>query len=430
MGEPEFIQWSIVQRSFHELMEYGTEGFESSQELSPLYLYFLWGIRKISEMTAINLPHIGCLYLSILRGISDCCLVGSFALLTKSYSLAILLGLLVTLSPEYAAYGGALGNVGLSLTMIQISTAFFLLVIRYRKNWLAVFAIFFSWMAVQIHSSCFFSAVSLILLLLLMDFKNLTYPRLIKRFTVIVTPILILYIPYLFFHGSFLKEDAVSYQDNIQKLFSFLTTEEWKNIRSIHIVEQLLSMLGISAYPSMQITTIITGLFMFIALLRASLYQDKIAQLFLYSLFGTILIYSISGHPDKNQALLHLLLPLFLFLLSLLSRQSNLVQLRLTWVSISLLLFCLPLFYAKRKQKLTMPEYDIFRKVAMEVVEKGLLIRGFDGVESIQHAKPHHIGYMVGYLGGKLDPCSKEIVIAREDGCFFLLEEKGPNFPQ
>jgi hypothetical protein len=100
------------------------------------------------------------------------------------------------------------------------------------------------------------------------------------------------------------------------------------------------------------------------------------------------------------------------------------------WTGITLFLFHFPLLYAERRQKFTMPEYDIFRKVALDVVEKGLLVRGFDGVESLQQVKPHHIGYMVGYLGGKLERCSKETVIVREDGSFFLLEEKGPSFPQ
>jgi hypothetical protein len=430
MGKNEFIQWSIVQRSFQELVEHGTDGFESNQELPPLYLYLLWGIRKIASITAINLPHIGSLYLSILRGMSDSLVVGSFAVLTQSYSVAVLLGLLLTLSPEYAAHGGVLGNLGLSITMMHLSIGLFLLVIRYRKNWLAMLAVFFSLAAVQIHSSCFFPAVSLLLLLLLMDFKNLTYQKLIQRSSSIIVSIFVLYIPYLFFNDPFVNEDAVSYEENMRRFFSFLTTEDWGIARSVQVVEKLVSFLGISTPLPLEGSTILTGLLLFVALLRASLYQDKIAQLFLYSLFSTLLVCSISGNFDTTHTLLHLLLPLFLFLLSLLMGVSTVSPLRLIWGLISILIFCFPFLYAKRKQKLTMPEYDIFRRVAMEVVEKGLLVKGFDGVESLQHAKPYHIGYMLAYLGGKLDPCAKETVIAREDGSFFLLEEKGPSFPQ
>lgn len=430
MEKNEFIQWSIVQRSFQDLLEHGTNGFESNQELPPLYLYLLWGVRKVADLTSINLPHVGSLYLSILRGISDSMVVGSFALFTQSYSIAIFLGLLLTLSPEYAAYGGALGNLGLSITLMHVSIALFLLVIRYRKTSHAMLAVVFSWAAVQIQAACFFPAVSIMLILLLVDFKNLTYQKLMQRFSAILFSIFVLYIPYLFFHDSFLNEDPISYQENMHNFFAFLTADEWGVLRSVHIVERLVSFLGIATPLPLGFSTILTGLLLFAAFLRASLYQDKIAQLFLYSLFGTLLTCGMSNTLDTNPTLLHLLLPLYLFLLSLLMGLSATSQLRLTWVGICGMLFCLPLLYAKRKQKLTMPEYDIFRKVALEVVEKGLLVKGFDGVESLQHAHPHHIGYMMAYLGGKLDPCAKETVIAREDGSFFLLEEKGSNFPK
>lgn len=429
MGENEFIQWSIVQRTLQELVEYGVAGFESKQELPPLYLYFLWIIRKISCVTSSNLPHVGSLYLSIFRGISDGFVVGSFAVLTRSYVPALLLGLLLSVSPEYAAHAAKLGNLGLSITLMHIATAFFLLVIRFRRNWLAMLAVFCAWAAVQIHISCFFPAISLILLLLLLDFTHLTYQQLIKRSSVSIFSIFILYLPYLFFPDAFLNEEVISYQENIRHFFSFLFMENSDMLQSVHILEKLGAFLGISAVP-LQYSTFLTGFLLFIALLRAILYHDKIAQLFLYSLFGTLLVYSFSREFDATPTLLHLLLPVFLFVLSLVFSLSKTLYLCAAWGGIALVIFFFPLLYAERKQKFTMPEYDVFRKVALEVVEKGLLVKGFDGVESLQHAKPHHIGYMLGFLGGKLDQCAKETVIAREDGSFFLLEEKGPSFPQ
>jgi hypothetical protein len=425
MGESEFLQWSIVQRSFQELSQYGASGFESNQELSPLYLYFLWGIRNLAALTSENLPHVGVLYLSLLRGISDSLLVLSFQLYTSSYPLAFLLGLLLILLPEYAAYGGSLGDMGLALTLMHMAMAMLLFVMRTRRVGWAALSIFFAWMAVQIHFPCFWVAITLMGILFFMDITNLTYRKLLARCTVIIFTIGFLHLPYLFFPYEHWNENTQSTQESLLHFFSFFSLSGSLQFfqMATHFFSTLEFFFSKESWTWLSLVLLVSSLF------RSIVYQDKLAFLFFCAWGGSTLIYS--GETSITPLpWFYVVVPFFLFLLSSLHTMPRLWQGSLTLLSLCGLLFYCPELYEKRRHFRTMPEYDMFCKIAYEIVDKGLIIKAVDGVESLYRVAPKNIGSMVAYLGGSLDSTAREILVVREDGSFFLLEETAPGFPQ
>ena len=120
--------WNWAVKPFRELPLVGTPTSQGGYCLGPIFYWTLWFIRITIGPFYENIPHAGGIGLAAIHSIADAILL--LAILKRGIPIiaSVAIMLLLVSSPFETSLSGTIWNPGLSMSFVELATAFFLMI--------------------------------------------------------------------------------------------------------------------------------------------------------------------------------------------------------------------------------------------------------------------------------------------------------------
>jgi len=408
--------WNWAVKPFRELPRVGTPTSKGGYCLGPIFYWTLWLIRITIGRFCDNLPHAGGIGLAAIHSIADGVLL--LAILKRGIPIiaSVAIMLLLVSSPFETSLSGTIWNPGLSVSFVELATAFFLMIPNSHWALKTLVTSTAAWLAVQSHTQAIFFALSLLVYLIVEPWIVTGSRAALKRLLIIVAVIVMLQIPYF--------TEINSHQDIPQEQlgivatsFNSLVTEQSFHPYTsfITLINALAELFGPYLSPTVVIVLILVA---GAALLFGFRKHHEILAVALLPLFLTWLGYSFLSVGTLYTYWYMNLMPSFVLLILFGFIKSpfpilNKVSTLLGPLVLLLAFASQPARLATRAQSVSYPYYAAIVRGAKEIVRNGVPVRSVIPPSFPNKVEP---SYVVQWLGGRVEESAHLIAIIGEDG--------------
>jgi hypothetical protein len=404
--------WNWALKPFSELPRVGTPTSQGGFCLGPIFYWTLWLIRITIGPFYENLPHAGGIGLAAIHSIADAVLL--LAILKRGIPIiaSVAIMLLLVSSPFEASLSGTIWNPGLSVSFVELATAFFLLIPNSHWALKTLVTSTAAWLAVQAHTQSIFFALSLLVYLIVEPWVVAGPRPALKRFLIIIAVIAVLQIPYV---TEINKRHDISQEQLGIVATSFTKPSIHPYASFIALVDAFAELFG----PHLS-RTVVIGLILVAggALLFGYRMHHEVLAAALLPLFLVWLGYSFLSVGTLYTYWYMNLMPSFVLLILFGFTKSPFPL--LDKISPLLGLFVLVLAFASqpsrlatRAQSTSYPYYAAIVRGAKEIVRNGTPVRSVIPPSYSSKVEP---SYVVQWLGGRVEQSADLIAIIGEDG--------------
>lgn len=409
--------WNWALKPFRELPRVGTPTSQGGYCLGPIFYWTLWFIRVTIGRFYENLPHAGGIGLAAIHSIADGILL--IAILKRGIPViaSVAIMLLLVSSPFETSLSGTIWNPGLSVSFVELATAFFLIIPNSRWALKMLVTSIAAWLAVQSHTQAIFFALPL-LVYLIVEPWIIAGPRpALKSLLIIIAVIGVLQIPYVTEinkHNDITQEQvgivATSFNSLVSKPSSFHPLASF-----IRLVDALAELFGPHLSRSVVIILILVagGVLLFGYRKHHEILAAALLPLFLTWLgYSFLSVGTLYTYWYMNLMPSFVLLMLFGFTkssLPILDKASPLLGLFVLLLALALQ----PSRLATRAQSVSYPYYAAMVQGAKEIVRNGAPVRTVIPPNFPNKVEP---AYLVQWLGGRVEESAGLIAIIGEDG--------------
>jgi len=404
--------WNWALKPFSELPRVGTPTSQGGFCLGPIFYWTLWFIRITIGPFYENLPHAGGIGLAAIHSIADGILL--LAILKRGIPIiaSVAIMLLFVSSPFEASLSGTIWNPGLSVSFVELATAFFLMIPNSHWVFKTLVTSTTAWLAVQSHTQAIFFALSLLVYLIVEPWIVAGWRPALKRLFIIIAVIGVLQIPY--------ATEINKRQDISQEQLGIVATSFTKP--SLHpyasftaLVDAMAELFG----PHLS-RTVVIGLILVAggALLFGYRMHHEVLAVALLPLFLVWLGYSFLSVGTLYTYWYMNLMPSFVLLTLFGFTKSpfpilNKVSPLLGALMLLLAVAAQPARLATRAQSTSYPYYAAMVRGAKEIVRNGAPVRAVIPPSYPNKVEP---AYLVQWLGGRVEQSADLIAIIGEDG--------------
>ena len=409
--------WNWAVKPFRELPRVGTPTSQGGFCLGPIFYWTLWLIRITIGRYYENLPHAGGIGLSAIHAIADGILL--LAILKRGLPIVATVAIMLFLisSPFETGLSGTIWNPALSVSFVELATAFFLMIPNSRWALKTLLTSTAAWLAVQAHTQAIFFALSLLVYLIVEPWIVAGPRPALKRLLIIIAVIVVLQIPYITEinkHRDLPQEQlgifATSFNALVTKPSSFRPYASF-----IALVDALAELFGphLSRIVVILLILVPGGALLFEYRKHHEVLAVALLPLFLAWLgYSFLSIGTLYTYWYMNLMPSFVLLILFGFLRSPFPRLNKVSPL-LALLVLLLAFVSQPSRLAARAQWTTYPYYAAIVRGAREIVRNGAPVRSV-----IPPAYPNKVepAYLVQWLGGRVEESAGLIAVIGEDG--------------
>lgn len=409
--------WNWAVKPFRELPRVGTPTSKGGYCLGPIFYWTLWFIRITIGRFYDNLPHAGGIGLAAIHSIADGLLL--LAILKRGIPIiaSVAIMLLLVSSPFETSLSGTIWNPGLSVSFVELATAFFLMIPNSHWALKTLVTSTAAWLAVQAHTQAIFFALSLLVYLIVEPWIVAGLRPALKRLLIIIAVIVVLQIPYfteINKHHDIPREQlgivAASFNSLVTKPASFHPYASFTTL-----VDALAELFG----PHLSHTVVIMlSLVAGGALLFGFRKDHEVLAVALLPLFLAWLGYSFLSVGTLYTYWYMNLMPSFVLLILFGFIKSpfpilNKVSILLGPFVLLLAFAAQPTRLATRAQSASYPYYAAIVRGAREIVRNGVPVRSVIPPSFPNKVEP---SYVVEWLGGRVEESADLIAIIGEDG--------------
>ena len=409
--------WNWALKPFRELPRVGTPTSQGGYCLGPIFYWTLWLIRITIGPFYENLPHAGGIGLAAIHAIADGILL--LAILKRGIPIvaSVAMMLLLVSSPFETSLSGTIWNPGLSVSFVELATAFFLMIPNAHWVLKTLVTSTAAWLAVQSHTQAIFFALSLLVYLIVEPWIVAGWRPALQRLLIIIAVIVVLQIPYFTeinkhrdIHQEQLGIVATSFGSLVTKPSSFHPYASFTALG-----DALAELFGPHLSRTVVIVLIlVTGG----ALLFAYRKHHEVLAVALLPLFLTWLGYSFLSVGTLYTYWYMNLMPAFVLLILFGFNKSPFPILDKVSPLLGLLVLLLafvsqPSRLATRAQSTSYPYYASIVRGAKEIVRNGAPVRSVIPPSYPNKVEP---AYLVKWLGGRVEESAGLIAIIGEDG--------------
>ena len=409
--------WNWAMKPFRELPRVGTPTSQGGYCLGPIFYWTLWLIRITIGPFYDYLPHAGGIGLAAIHSIADGLLL--LAILKRGIPViaSVAIMLLLVSSPFETSLSGTIWNPGLSVSFVELATAFFLVIPNSHGALKTLVTSTAAWLAVQSHTQAIFFALP-VLVYLIVEPWIVAGPRpALKHLLIIIAVIAVLQIPYF---TEINKHRDISQEQLgiVATSFNSLVTKP----SSVHpyasfaaLVDALAELFG----PHLS-RTVVIGLILVAggALLFGFRKHHEVMAVALLPLFLAWLGYSFLFVGTLYTYFYMNLMPSFVLLILFGFTKSpfpifDKVSTLLAPLVLLLAFASQPTRLATRAQSTSYPYYAAMVRGAREIVRNGVPVRTVIPPSYSSKVEP---SYLVQWLGGRVEESAGLIAIIGEDG--------------
>ena len=409
--------WNWALKPFRELPRVGTPTSQGGYCLGPIFYWTLWLIRITIGPFYENLPHAGGIGLAAIHAIADGILL--LAILKRGIPIvaSVAMMLLLVSSPFETSLSGTIWNPGLSVSFVELATAFFLMIPNAHWVLKTLVTSTAAWLAVQSHTQAIFFALSLLVYLIVEPWIVAGWRPALQRLLIIIAVIVVLQIPYFTeinkhrdIHQEQLGIVATSFGSLVTKPSSFHPYASFTALG-----DALAELFGPHLSRTVVIVLIlVTGG----ALLFAYRKHHEVLAVALLPLFLTWLGYSFLSVGTLYTYWYMNLMPAFVLLILFGFNKSPFPILDKVSLLLGLLVLLLafvsqPSRLATRAQSTSYPYYASIVRGAKAIVRNGAPVRSVIPPSYPNKVEP---AYLVKWLGGRVEESAGLIAIIGEDG--------------
>ena len=409
--------WNWALRPFRELPRVGPPTSKGGYCLGPIFYWTLWFIRITIGRFYENLPHAGGIGLAAIHSIADGILL--LAILKRGIPIiaSVAIMLLLVSSPFETSLSGTIWNPGLSVSFVELATAFFLMIPNSHWALKTLLSSTAAWLAVQSHTQAIFFALSLLVYLIVEPWIVAGPRPALKRLLIIIAVIVVLQIPYVTEinkHHDIPQEQlgivATSFDSLVTKPSSFHPYTSFTTL-----VDKLAELFG----PHLSRTVVIVLILVAGgSLLFGYRKHHEILAVALLPLFVAWLGYSFLSVGTLYTYWYMNLMPSFVLLILFGFMKSpfpilNKVSPLLGALVLLLAFASQPSRLATRAQSVSYPYYGAIVRGAREIVRNGAPVRSVIPPNFPNKVEP---AYVVQWLGGRVEESADLIAIIGEDG--------------
>lgn len=409
--------WNWAVKPFRELPRVGTPTSQGGFCLGPIFYWTLWLIRITIGPFYDNLPHAGGIGLAAIHSIADAVLL--LAILKRGIPVvaSVAIMLLLVSSPFETSLSATIWNPGLSVSFVELATAFFLLIPNSHSTLKTLVTATAAWLAVQAHTQAIFFALSLLVYLIVEPWIVAGPRPALKRLLIIIAAIVVLQIPYF---TEFNKHRNISQEQLgiFATSFNSLVTKP----SSVHPYASFISLVDALAElfgPHLSRTVVI--LLILVAggaLLFGFRKHHEVLAVALLPLFLAWLGYSFLSVGTLHTYFYMNLMPSFvlLILFGFIKSPFPIFDKAFTLLAPLVLLLAFasqPSRLATRAQSTSYPYYAAIVRGAREIVRNGVPVRTVMPPSFPNEVEP---AYLVRWLGGRVEESADLIAIIGEDG--------------
>ena len=404
--------WNWALKPFSELPRVGTPTSQGGFCLGPIFYWTLWFIRITIGPFYENLPHAGGIGLAAIHSIADGILL--LAILKRGIPIiaSVAIMLLFVSSPFEASLSGTIWNPGLSVSFVELATAFFLMLPN--SHWIlkTLVTATAAWLAVQSHTQAIFFALSLLVYLIVEPWIVAGWRPALKRLFIIIAVIGVLQIPY--------ATEINKRHDISQEQLGIVATSFSKpSIHSYASITALVDAMAELFGPHLS-RTVVIGLILVAggALLFGYRMHHEVLAVALLPLFLVWLGYSFLSVGTLYTYWYMNLMPSFVLLIlfgftkspfPILDKVSPLLGALMLLLAVA----AQPARLATRAQSTSYPYYAAMVRGAKEIVRNGAPVRAVIPPSYPNKVEP---AYLVQWLGGRVEQSADLIAIIGEDG--------------
>lgn len=409
--------WNLALKPFRELPRVGTPTSQGGYCLGPIFYWTLWFIRITIGRFYENLPHAGGIGLAAIHSIADGILL--LAILKRGIPIiaSVAIMLLLVSSPFETSLSGTIWNPGLSVSLVELATAFFLMIPNSHWALKTLVTSTAAWLAVQSHTQAIFFALSLLVYLVVEPWTVAGPRAALKRFLIIIAVIGVLQVPYVVEinkHHDIPREQlgivATSFNSLVTNPASFHPYASF-----ITLVDALAELFG----PHLSRTVVIVLILVAGgSLLIGYRKNHEIVGIALLPLFLAWLGYSFLSVGTLYTYWYMNLMPAFVLLLLFGLLKGPFPKLDKVFPVLGLFVLLLafvsqPGRLATRAQSVSYPYYAAIVRGAKEIVRNGVPVRSVIPPSFPNKVEP---SYLVQWLGGRVEESADLIAIIGEDG--------------
>jgi type IV secretory pathway VirB2 component (pilin) len=404
--------WNWALKPFSELPRVGTPTSQGGYCFGPIFYWTLWFIRITIGRFYDNLPHAGGIGLAAIHSIADGILL--LAILKRGIPIiaSVAIMLLFVSSAFEASLSGTIWNPGLSVSFVELATAFFLMIPN--SHWVlkTLVTSTAAWLAVQSHTQAIFFALSLLVYLIVQPWIVAGWRPALQRLLIIIAVIGVLQIPYV--------TEINKRQDMSQEQLGIVATSFTKP--SLHpyasftaLVDALAELFGPHLSRTVVVCLIVVagGALLFGYRMHHAVLVVALLPLFLVWLgYSFLSVGTLYTYWYMNLMPSFVLLILFGFLKSpfpILNKVSALLGALVLLLAVA----SQPARLATRAQSTSYPYYAAIVQGAKEIVRNGTPVRSVIPPSYSSKVEP---SYVVQWLGGRVEQSADLIAIIGEDG--------------